>query len=426
MRARVLEFIGRPNSRNVFINTVGNYLNIGFTALFALVLVRIMTPAQYGVLSVLLGIAYVLANVLDFGTTATIYSTLPTLLEGGRERLYRFMKTTFAIQSAGSLIIILALVVGFPALDQAFFKTGAPRQELYITAICVLFLIWQNFALNLLFAAKKFLIANIYNNVQNLVKTGILFYLIVNNSVTVGAVIFLFGVVGPVVFFMLLFFEKKSFIWQFLRTKIDKKEFEFGYAFTFFFAMQLYNLGGRMDLFLLSYYGLKNSVGYYGLAQKVMLSIVSTVVSVTQVLAPNFARVTTKKEARHELFTGFLYLLIPTALFVLLYLTPNQLFYLFFTAKFGPTTLIVKSLVPAFIVFTLGSLPLQFVLYTARAPRYVLYGNLAYFLLMSAGSYYLIPMLGTGALPIVNLIAIAAPVCILTYATVHEYRKLPS
>ncbi len=167
MRERLLRFLKNVNSRNVIINTIGNYLNVAFTAFFALVLVRIMTPAQYGVLSVLLGIAYVLANVLDFGVTAAVYSTLPILLEEKRERAYHFIKTTFAFQSLFSSAVLLILFITFPYLYGVFFKTGAPATELYVTALAVLFLIWQNFALNILFAAKKFIVANIHNILQN-------------------------------------------------------------------------------------------------------------------------------------------------------------------------------------------------------------------------------------------------------------------
>ncbi|EKE14245.1 MAG: hypothetical protein ACD_12C00609G0001, partial [uncultured bacterium] len=72
MLKRILDFIKKPTSKNIIINTVGNYLNVFFIAFFAFLLVRIMQPSEYGVLSVLLGISYVLANILDFGTTASI------------------------------------------------------------------------------------------------------------------------------------------------------------------------------------------------------------------------------------------------------------------------------------------------------------------------------------------------------------------
>ncbi len=426
MRHRLLKFLRTPNSRNIVINTIGNYLNVAFTAFFALVLVRIMTPAQYGVLSVLLGISYVLANVLDFGVTAAIYSTLPILIEEKRERIYNFIKTNFAFQSLFSSTVLFALFISFPYLDQVFFKTGAPASDLYITGLAVLFLIWQNFALNILFAAKKFLVANIHNNLQNVLKTIVLFGLIYTKTVTVGWVIFTFGVIGPLLFFLTLAIDRRDAVFFLSKARVRRSEFRAGYTLTYFIATQLYNLGGRMDLFLLSFFLLKNDVGYYGLSQKIVLSIVTTVVSVTQVLSPNFAKVRTKMEARKELRHGFFYLLIPTFLYILVFLTPNWVYYLFFTERFAPTAAITKALVPAYLIFTLGNLPLQFVLYTIRKPIYVLYGNVLYFLIMTIGCYVLIPQIGIKAPPLINALAILAPVTVLSLTTFYAYKKLPN
>ena len=157
MRKVIDKILHHQTNRDVIVNTIGNYLNVVFVAFFALILVRIMSPENYGVLSVLLGISYVLANMLDFGTTATIYSYVPDLYTSKSPRLYQFIKSTFFFQSLFSAIVLLVLFIGFPWLDEVFFKTGAPLPELYLTAISVLFYIWQNFFTNILFAAKKFL-----------------------------------------------------------------------------------------------------------------------------------------------------------------------------------------------------------------------------------------------------------------------------
>jgi len=426
MLERLKNFIKNPSSRNVTINTIGNYLNVAFTAFFALVLVRIMNPSEYGVLSVLLGIAYVLANVLDFGTTATIYSNIPLLLDSKSNRIYSFIKTTFTFQSIFSGCVIVILLVSFPYLDKAFFKTGAPSWELYITAFSVLFLIWQNFVLNILFAAKKFLQANIYNNLQNVIKMLILFFIIYTKTVTVGGVIFIYGIIGPIVFFAMLFFEKKDLIFILAKSQIKKEEFKFGYTATFFIANQLFNLGARMDLFLLSFFGLRSDVGYYGLAQKIILSVMTTVMSITQVLSPNFAKIKTKKEVLRELKHGATYLLIPAGIFILLFILPNQVFYAFFTEKFAKTAFITRYLVPAYLLFTFWNLPLQFILYTVKKPVYMLIANTLYFGVMTVGCMLLIPTLHVRAPLYINFIAMLAPAVVLSLASYYEYKKLPT
>ncbi len=425
MLSKLWRFLRHPTSIDVIINTLGNYLNIFFTALFALILVRILNPEQYGVLSVLLGIAYVLANVLDFGTTATIYSYLPPLIEKRSENIYRFIKSMFFYQSLFSAIVIGTLLITFPYLDKVFFKTDAPIWELYLTALSVLFFIWQNFVSNCLFAAKRFLKANIYNNLANAAKTLVLFALALTHSVSVGTVIFTFGIFGQLVFFLLLFLEKKDLMFVLLKSEVKREEFRFGYTLTYFLGSQFMNLGLRMDLFLLSFFKLRNDVGYYGLAQKIILAVITTVASITQVLSPAFSKAETKQEILSQLKKAFLYLLLPSAIFVALFITPNQIFYLFFTTKFAKTADITRALSLPFIIYTLINLPTLFLLYTVRKPGYILVSNVVFFLVFSFGCLYLIPKIGVFGPPYAAFISLAITGLIQAVAAVKEFRSLP-
>lgn len=415
----------RPRFKDVFINTIGNYLNIFFTALFALILVRILSPSQYGVLSVLLGIAYVLANVLDFGTTATIYSYLPPLYENRTDQLYRFIKSTFYYQSIFSAVVLGVLFITFPYLDTVFFKTGAPAWELYLTAFSVLLLIWQNFVMNIMFAAKKFLSANIYQNLSNVIKTLIIFFLTASHMVNVGSIVFVFGIVGPVIFFLLLLWEKKDLVYVLAKAEVKREEFRFGYTLTYFIGSQFLNLGQRMDLFLLSYYLMKSSVGYYGLSQKIILTIITTTVSITQVLSPSFSRINQKKDVYKEMKHGFYYLLLPSGLFLTLFLLPNEVFYTFFTNNFAQTAAITKALSLPYILSALGSLPLLFLLYSVKKPVYILWANFAFFVVITVGSYVLIPVKGAFGPPIAVGLAYAVNTIIMVIAAYVEYRKMP-
>lgn len=427
MIQRIFNFIKRPTSMNIVINTIGNYLNVVFIAFFAFLLVRILAPSQYGVLSVLLGIAYVLANILDFGTTASIYSYLPAMIEKKQKNIYVFLKTIFFYQTGFSLVVITLLFIFFPYLDKIFFKTGAPIWELYITTFSVLFFVWQNYAINALFAAKRFLKANIFLNLSNLIKTIVIFILIPLKLVNVGSIIFVFGIIGPIVFFLLLFFEKKHVVFSILKAPVEKEEFRFGYTITFFIASQFFSLAQRMDLFLLSYFLSKSpEVGYYGLAQKIILTVMASIASVTQVLSPKFSNITTKEEVKREFRTGLVYLLIPTAFFIALFFTPNFIFYTFFTEKFAQTAMITKSLTWPYIIYTFINLPLLFILYTVKKPTYILITNLAIFLIITFGCYYLIPTFKVSGPPYALALSFFVGLAILSVASYVEYKKLPS
>jgi len=424
MFPRILHFIKRPTSKNVIINTIGGYLNIFFTALFALILVRILTPAQYGVLSVLLGIAYVLANILDFGTTATIYSYLPALYEKKSHDLYSFIKSIFLFQSFFSFLVIAGLFISFPYLDKVFFKTGAPLWEMWLTSFSVLFFIWQNFFQNILFATKKFMKTNIYLNLANLIKTAIIFLMIITKNVTVGSVIFIFGIIGPIIFFLLLIFEKRKLLPIIIKSVIDRKKVRLQYTLTFFIASQFFNLGLRMDLFLLSYFRSKAEVGFYGLSQKIILTIITTVISITQVLSPSFAKITKKSEALSQLKTGFAYLLFPALLFLALFFTPKQVYDLFFTENFAQTASITKALSLPFILYALGSLPMLFLLYTVKKPIYILISNIFFFIILTVGSYILIPRMGVFGPPYAIAAALIIAISIQVIASIKEFKKM--
>jgi O-antigen/teichoic acid export membrane protein len=400
-------------------------MNVFFTAFFAFLLVRVMQPSNYGVLSVLLGIAYVLANILDFGTTASIYSYLPPLIEQRKNNLYSFLKTILFYQTSFSAVVITLLFIFFPYLDRVFFKTGAPNWELYVTTFSVLFFIWQNYAINALNAAKQFLKANIFLNLSNIIKTATIIAFIPLGLINVGSIIFVFGILGPAIFFILLFFDKKHVMKRIVQAPVDKKQFRFGYTITYFIASQFLYLSQRMDLFLLSYFLTRSpEIGYYGLAQKIILTVIASIASITQVLSPNFTRITTKEEAAYQFRHGLLYMLIPAALFLLLFITPNWVFYLFFTEKFAQTAQLTKALSLPFIIYVFINLPGLFLLYTIKKPSVILVSHLVLFLVTTVGCIILIPKFGPYGPPYALAAAFFISLIILSVASLREYRKL--
>ena len=426
MFERALNFIKKPTSRNIIINTVGNYLNVVFVAFFAFLLVRIISPAQYGVLSVLLGISYVLANVLDFGTTATIYSYLPPLIEKGRKNTYVFIKTIFVYQTLLSLIVIAVLFITFPFLDKVFFKTNAPKWELYMTTISVLFFIWNNFFLNIFFATKQFLKANIYSLIANVIKTIVLIGFAIAGKLYVGTVIFIFGIVGPVVFFILVLYEKRERLNFFIKSETNREHFRLKYTLTFFVATQFFNLGSRMDLFLLSFFFPGSAqIGHYGLAQKIILTVTMAIVSITQVLSPQFSYLKNQQEVRHQVKTGFYYLLMPTGIFILLFLTPDIIFKLFFTDKFIKTAAITRALSIPYLLSIFGNIPNLFLLYTIKRPVYILWTNIAFLIVVSVGCFLLIPVYGVMTPVYVLTLGFIVTTIITSAASFYEYKKLP-
>lgn len=426
MISKLSSFLKKPTSTAVIINTIGNYLNVFFSAFFVYLLVRILNPAEYGVLSVLFGFTFVFANILDFGTTATIYSYLPVLIEEKSENAYRFIKSIFFYQTLFSSIAIAFLLILFPWIDKVFFKTDAPLFTLYVTGFSVLFFIWQNFLSNCLYVAKRVLQVNIYTLIANVVKTAIVIVFALTHTINVGIVIFVFGIVGPTVFFILVYSSKKNHMGAMMRAPIERGDFRLRYTLTYFIASQFFNLGLRMDLFLISYFLTKDQTGYYGLAQKIILTIIATIISITQVISPAFARIKTKKELRLQLKSALMYMTIPTGIFLLLAITPDWVFNLFFTDKFIQTAAISRQLAVVYIPYSFLSLFHLFLLYTVKKPFDILIGNLTLFAIISLGCYFFIPPFGIPAAIISLAISFTVASVILAFFSIRAYRLMPS
>jgi len=424
MIARLIRFIKEPTSKNIIINTSGNYLNVVFTAFFALILFRSMTPVEYGMFSVLIGLAYVMSNILEFGTTASIYSTVPALFQDDDDRLYSFIKSTLFYQTTLSVIVIGSLIISFPYLDKIFFKTGVAPWILTMTAFTIILFVWQNFLTNVLFAAKRFFHANVYLNTSNLVKAIILAILMLTDNITVASVIMTYGLIGPVVFFLMVPFKNYDRIAPIKRANFNRSEIKVNYTLTYFAASQFYNVGLRMDLFLLSFFGLREQVGYYASAQKIILSIIATIVSISQVLSPQFAAAKSRLEINKLLKKGFTYMLIPIGIFIALILTPNSFFKFIFTDNFDEAIIITKILAIPFMLSAGGTVIMLFLLYTVKKPIYILISNIAFFIIVSGGSFLLIPEKGMLGPPIAIFFAFVVAILIQVVAFVKEQKEI--
>ncbi|MGB5034588.1 MAG: hypothetical protein WBO56_02210, partial [Microgenomates group bacterium] len=244
------------------------------------------------------------------------------------------------------------------------------------------------------------------------------------NQITPASVILVFSVLGSIAFFIPLLFEKRSAIRSVVGSRFDRTELKFGYTLTYFASTQLYNLALRMDLFMLSFFGLRNDVGFYALAQKIILSIITSIISVTQVLSPLFSKASTKRDVQKLLKPGLLYLSVPAILFVILFFIPDSLFRLLFTEKFVTASQIAKSLSFPFIIFTYSNFLLIFMLYTIKKPAYVLLSNAIFFIGMTVGCLIFIPKLGVFAPAWVIAASISASSIILGITSFHEYKKL--
>jgi O-antigen/teichoic acid export membrane protein len=297
-----------------------------------------------------------------------------------------------------------------------------------ISALTVMLFIWQNFLLNIYFAAKKFLKANFYLNVSNVVRIiglGIIYF---GDMISIPSVMVVLMVLGNVTFMILVFIDKRSYLKEAFDAKVSRAEFRFKYTLTYFVASQFLNLGLRMDLFIISYFNLiitRPEVGFYAAAQKIVLTLLTTIISITQVLSPGFTQIKNQKQAREQLKNGFLYMLLPCAAYVGVVLTPSFFYELFFTSTFSQSAVLARLLSLPFILYALGSVPMLLLLYTVKKPKPLLIAYTAFVIIVTVGNYVFVPIYKLFTPPVVFLVAFAVSSAYISFEAWREYKKLP-
>lgn len=412
-------------SKDIIINAGGAYLNIGFATFYTIFLARTFDRVEFGVLSVLLVFSYVLANIFNFGMPAAIYAHIPKIAHD-HTKAVQFLKSNVIL-----LIILAILSLGViflisPYLDAHIFKLNAPLLYYGLALMGTFFYIIQNFVRDSINAVGDFLHINIAQNISNAVKTALLIVASLNHSLTIENALFIMGIIGPAIVFAIVLFERRWIVRSFINSEITRSAIKLGYTTQYFIASQLFALASRIDLFMVAYFLMPGDKGDYALAQRVVLAIVTTTDSISQVLSPQFAKV----HSRHEILTlfkkSFIFVLLPTALFVAAMVVPTFLYSLFFTDKFILSFPITRLLSFAYIPYNFAAILLLYFLYTIKKPIHVIYSNFILVVILIIGDYVLIPRLGLYGPPIASFIAFMTVLVYLSVVCMHYFKKKTS
>lgn len=420
---RIKNLLSFHTTRNVIINTGGNYLSYITAVLYTIIFARSFSPQEFGVLSLLLMLSYICANIFSFGMPAAVYAHIPALMND-KKSLITFIKTNFLLLITLSFSSLFVIFMLSGLIDTHIIKSHAPRWYFALALAGSALFICQNYIQDILYAAQKFLNVNIAINIGNLVKITLISLFTFMGVLSVPLTIVVLGVVGPLTVIGILLIRRQKIIEQFLRQTIDKSHLKLSYTFTYFVSSQIFYLASRTDLFLISYFLTRSDVGYFGLSQRIALAILTSVDSITQVLSPQFATASSKKDVAKLLRRGYMYMLIPVLLFIIASVIPSNIYTLLFTSSFNPSITTTRLLNLAYIPFGFIAVTLLFFLYTIKKPFYILIGNSVLFVSILLGNAVLIPRFGIIAPPLTSLVSFLIVGVYILCVFVFEFNKL--
>jgi len=371
----------------------------------------------------LLTLSYVLTNVLSFGTPGTIYAHLPERLNDKKSVMnFVFSNLVFLTVLSGMSLIFLYLISEYA--DQAFFKTGASQLQFLIVAIGTQFLVWQNFLRDVLNSAGKFFQINVAVNLSNFFKALILVALFLNGGISITNTLITLLFVGPAVVFFVIISNRRWVIKSITQSIISRGNVKFGFTFTYMIASQIFSLASRIDLFLISYFLTRPEVGYYGLSQRIVLAVITSSDSITQVMSPQFSTIRDKGRVWTLLKQGSTCMLLPTAVLIAIVLTPNTIFELVFGTEYTTSTGVTKALSIAYLPYSFYMIVSLFFLYTIKKPKFFLTSNLIFLIATVSLNIFLIPKYRLYATPISFLVGFSLAGIFLSLSFISKMRKL--
>ena len=390
---KLIKLAQTKTSINILINTVGTYFGVFTTIIYFLALARYLSKPEMAVYSVLFAIANVLANFFDLGVNASIYANLPHFVHN-RAQTMEFVKTNLIFQTVIALVALTILWLFIPVINTDLLHLNTTYDNYFWTFVSVFFFMWQNTILNSLFAREQFIYANIAQTIANVSKIGLVLILMYFQKLTVTNTIIVLGVFGQVLFILCILIKQRSLLADFIRAPINRADIRLRYMGTYFIATQAFTLASRLDLFMIAHYLPLERVGEYSIAQKIILNIITTVNSITQVVSPQFAKVKSRLEIKRLLKHSLTYILLPAGVFAAAVITPDFIYTLVLSEKWTNAIGITRVLSGIYIFYTILSIPLLFFLYTIKKPAYILVINLIFLSIMALGNYLLIPIYG--------------------------------
>ena len=356
---------------------------------------------------------------------ASVYAHVPEHIHDRKVTL-DFLWTIILILTLLSAASLLILLLFSQSIDRYFFKTGSSLYLYGLAFIGTQMYIWLNFVRDTLNASGKFLHINIATNVSNIVKAFLLIFISLSGHLTIAQVLIILGIVGPMIVFIYIFMRSRWLFKALSQAKASYQHVKLKFTFTYFISTQLFQLATRADLFMIAYFLTQTEVGYYGLSQRVILAVVTSADSITQVMSPQFAKIKTQVDVKKLLKQSSFYMLIPAGMFLTGSLLPTWIYTLVFGDSYQPSTFITKLLSFAYIPFPFLAALLLFFLYTVKKPHYLLISNALFFTSIAIVHTLLIPHLRLVAPAISYFTAFVLVSFIMILMYRYELKKLPT
>ncbi len=363
---------------------IGQFFNTTVSALFFILLARVLGPAQLGVYSAVTALILIITDTVDLAINSSIirFNQLPE-----KEQFNKF--AFFLKLILGSLFSIFIFLASKPI---SFLLQRDLNSSLKVAAFLILVIFLYRFPKAILQAQKNFKTDALLDGGLSLLRLIFSILVIYFYQLTVNKALYIQIIVTFIM--MILGFKQVglSFIGEKIKANLQNKFFSFQSWLTLAFILA--SIHSRIDNFLLMRFAGPEKLGFYQAGYRFFMPIIQFASVLSAVFAPRFASFTNEQEVKNYLrktacLTGFFGFLILNLILLLPFFIR-----FFYGDDYLPAVIPTQILVVGFAFFIFAVPFNSCIIYRKEATKFFALLNFWQLFLIIGLDLLLIPSLG--------------------------------
>jgi len=269
------------------ITIAGTLANGALSAVFYILVARILGPANFGLLTVAIATLTLIADIGDLGTDTGLVRFVGKYLAKDVAKVKRFLKIGLEVKVAVWLFVLVLGWILAPSLSEVIFSKPELTQSLRISFIGVGSYLLYSYIIHALQGFQKFWTWGGFQVGASGTRVLIIILLFLYSKLNLETTMVVFVSVPLLAFLVGLFLLPINFFEVKKETSVAKEFFQYNKWVAAFTAVAA--LGARLDTFISARLLTAAEVGVYGAAHKLVVIVPQLVGALGTVMAPKMA-----------------------------------------------------------------------------------------------------------------------------------------
>ncbi len=380
-------------ARSTYLTTFGAGVNAFLGFIFTIVVARSISPADFGLFSVVLNLITILIVFCDLGLSSSILRYLPQAIrEGKKEKSQRIIKTSLLATILISGILALLLFLFSSPVAELIFAKRELALPLMIIPVALIGLSLSYLFVSVLQGQQKFLFGVLTESSVSFTKVIFTLFLLVLGQLNLVSVLIVLSVTSFTGFILSFFFVGSHYFSAKTDFALFKTLFSFGVWVAL--ARVANSISSKIDTLMLVRFVETAQVGFYAAAQKMTFIFPVLITGVTAVLRPKFASLKTNAEASSFMKKSALLISLLFIPMVVLFILAPWLTVWIYGLVYEPSVRIFRWLLLSSFLFVANSIPMVPILFYFGRPRFFTIISGLQLVLIFLVNLILIPKLG--------------------------------